>query len=273
MYGNDYGGGFMANSSPRTSSQNSPGGERRAASQSLRPVTIKQVLKADQAHSDAELYIDRTEVAQITVVAQVILVANQATNNVYHIDDGTGRIEARVWTDGSGDENQTDDHDGVSPGSYVRVTGVLKHFQNKRYINASNIRPIKDAHELYFHLEEVMYVTLQLRNDQLSNSDKAEDANGSFAASTTLGGGTSANYSNYTSHPTATKSDQYPGSTPLQRRITQFIATITADEGVHVAKIAREMKVDAELVSAALEDLLNDGHVYTTINESHVKLA
>lgn len=42
----------------------------------------------------------------------------------------------------------------------MRVTGVLKHFGNKRYINATNIRPAKDPHELYFHLQEVVYVTL-----------------------------------------------------------------------------------------------------------------
>lgn len=77
----------MQNSSPQTNSQNSPGSERvrvgsfvvfsgsmtrfplfqKASSQSLRPVTIKQVLKAEQAHSDAELYIDGTEVSQARV--------------------------------------------------------------------------------------------------------------------------------------------------------------------------------------------------------------
>ena len=83
----DYsGGGFMANSSPQSGSQNSPGGERvrvrylclffalifrhpisekRTANQSLRPVTIKQILKAEQTHSDAELYLDGVEVSQV----------------------------------------------------------------------------------------------------------------------------------------------------------------------------------------------------------------
>ena len=43
---------------------------------------------------------------------------------------------------------------------YVRVTGILKIFGNKRYINANGIQPISDPHELYFHLMEAMYVTL-----------------------------------------------------------------------------------------------------------------
>lgn len=43
---------------------------------------------------------------------------------------------------------------------YVRVTGTLKNFGNKRYINASSVRPSVDPHELYFHLLEVMYVNI-----------------------------------------------------------------------------------------------------------------
>ena len=48
----------------------------------------------------------------------------------------------------------------LSEGRYVRVTGVLKQFNNKRYINATHIRLSKDPHELYFHYMEVMYVTM-----------------------------------------------------------------------------------------------------------------
>lgn len=43
---------------------------------------------------------------------------------------------------------------------YVRVTGIVKAFGNKKYINANAIRPITDMHELYFHLMEAMFVTL-----------------------------------------------------------------------------------------------------------------
>lgn len=45
---------------------------------------------------------------------------------------------------------------------YVRVTGGLKSFGKKRYINATHIREVKDSHEIYFHILEAIAVTLIL---------------------------------------------------------------------------------------------------------------
>lgn len=36
---------------------------------------------------------------QVTLVAHVVLVQKQATNCVYQLDDGTGTLEARHWSD------------------------------------------------------------------------------------------------------------------------------------------------------------------------------
>jgi replication factor A2 len=41
---------------------------------------------------------------QVTVVGHVVSIQSQATNNLYWIDDGTGRIEARHWIDSSIEE-------------------------------------------------------------------------------------------------------------------------------------------------------------------------
>jgi len=45
---------------------------------------------------------------------------------------------------------------------YVRVTGGLKNFGKKRYINATHIRDVKDPHETYFHILEAIAVTLMI---------------------------------------------------------------------------------------------------------------
>lgn len=36
---------------------------------------------------------------QVTLVAHVVMVQKQATNCVYKLDDGTGTLEARHWSD------------------------------------------------------------------------------------------------------------------------------------------------------------------------------
>jgi len=43
---------------------------------------------------------------------------------------------------------------------YARVTGTLKQFGNKKYLNVAHIQPVTDPHELLFHLFEAIYVTM-----------------------------------------------------------------------------------------------------------------
>jgi hypothetical protein len=44
----------------------------------------------------------------------------------------------------------------------VRVTGSLKTFGQKRYLNATHIRASRDPHEIYFHILESIAVTLMI---------------------------------------------------------------------------------------------------------------
>lgn len=43
---------------------------------------------------------------------------------------------------------------------YARVTGTLKQFGNKKYLNVAHIQPVTDPHELLFHFFEASYVTM-----------------------------------------------------------------------------------------------------------------
>lgn len=46
----------------------------------------------------------------------------------------------------------------------IRVTGHMKAFGNRKYVNAVNIRPSEDPHEIYFHTMEALTVSLSLHN-------------------------------------------------------------------------------------------------------------
>lgn len=112
----------------------------------------------------------------------------QTTNCVYVIDDGTGRIEARHWVDSNSEEDAEKWRgiesaffpllslqfiNEISEKTYVRVTGGLKTFGSKRYINTTHIRPSKDPHEVYFHILEAITVTLTLERGPVSRSSVA----------------------------------------------------------------------------------------------------
>ena len=47
---------------------------------------------------------------------------------------------------------------------FVRFTGSIRAFQNRRHVNAQIIRILEDQNEAYFHFNEVMAVTLYHRH-------------------------------------------------------------------------------------------------------------
>ncbi|KAI0082629.1 replication protein A, subunit RPA32 [Panus rudis PR-1116 ss-1] len=251
------GGGYLAGNSPFGNGDTPGSARRKPASHSLRPVTIKQVLNATQAYSEAEFVIDDIEVAQVTLVAQVMSIQKQTTNVVYLIDDGTGRIEARHWVDSTMEEETGDNE--ISEDMYVRVMGNIKSFGNKRYVNATHQRAIKDAHEIEFHLLEAAAVKVTLERGPHYAAKL-----GSTAVKSE--GGASA----YTAQSNAAVNDQWSGLPPLERDIVRFIANHPhTDEGVNVGAIARAVGGAANSISEALDNLLDGGHIYTTIDESH----
>ncbi|EKM55343.1 uncharacterized protein PHACADRAFT_173451 [Phanerochaete carnosa HHB-10118-sp] len=260
---NDYysnkneGGGFMA--SPGFDSPSSA--VRRQNSQhALRPVTVKQLLSASQVHADAEFRIDDMELGHITVVGQVVQVKSQTTNSTYTLDDGTGRYEARHWNDA----NAGEDDKGIKENTYIRVMGTLKSFGGRNYINATHIRPCKDPHEPYYHTLEAMAVTLMFQRGPPSGSDQQ---NGHMLVQKAGTNGASA----YTAQASKNGAhDQFAFLPELQRKIVNFILSQQSHtDGIHVSAIARAVGGDAHAISSALDQLMDEGHVYTTCDESH----
>ncbi|KII88398.1 hypothetical protein PLICRDRAFT_161449 [Plicaturopsis crispa FD-325 SS-3] len=263
-YGGGGGGGFLAGGSPMGSAGGSPGGARRSeASHSLRPLTCRQVVNATQAHADADWHVDDAEIGQITVVGSVVTVNRQATNCVYWVDDGTARIEVRHWAGASDEDN--DKGDAIGEGVFVRVTGALKTFGQKRYVNATQVRLSPNPSELYFHFLDAMTVT-RIR-------EKGPPAGPGAANGTGSGANGSTSASAYAVQSASTN-DQYSHLPAVQRQIIQFIASQAQnDDGVHVAAIARAIGGDAHSISEALDKLADEGLVFTTIDESHYSLA
>lgn len=128
--------------------------------QSLRPVTVRQVLHASQPHSDAPFTFDGAELSQVSIVAWVRSATKNATNVQYTIDDGTGQMDVRKWIDNSMDEGAA--VEDIEPNQYVRIMGEIKSFNNKRSITAVSMHMLQDHNEYLFHQLEVIYAHLAL---------------------------------------------------------------------------------------------------------------
>lgn len=268
------GGGFLTSGSPYGSASGSPGGASRKTeiAHSLRPLTVLQLLNATQAHSDAEWMLDDTELGQVTAVGHVVSIQSQATNNLYWLDDGTGRIEARHWIDSSIEESGTGPS-AITEGSYIRVSGTLKMFGSKRYVNATHIRPVKSPHEIYFHLLEAMTVTLIWAKGAPPRAGQNPSTTIPQAQVVGPPAGKGSAYAAQ-SHSSATTSSQYSHLPKLEYAIITFMLNQPSkEEGVHVGSIAHAVGGNAVTINNALDKLMDDGLVFTTIDDSHFKVA
>ncbi|KZT01754.1 replication protein A subunit RPA32 [Laetiporus sulphureus 93-53] len=265
----------MAGSSPFGSASGTPGDsfKRGAAMHTLRPVLIRQLLMATQPQSEGPWMINDHEVGQVSVVGCVVSIKRQAMTCIYWLDDGTERIEAWHWLDGT-NEDDTERWGGVKEAMYVYVMGSLKSFGNKRYINANHIRKVTDTHEVLSHVSAAMVVTLMLERGPPLRPSEAGSIH------TTNGGVTNQLVGSSVYVPQAQgglSREEYARLSPVQRKIVEFmVVQPPKEEGINVGAIAKALSgdvKDAAVISEALDKLMDEGLVYTTIDECHFSLA
>ncbi|TFK54788.1 hypothetical protein OE88DRAFT_1723300, partial [Heliocybe sulcata] len=134
----------------------------------VRPVTIRQVLSATQAHSQARFKIEGIEVVNVAIVAHLVdMDTDHHRSNVFHLEDlGRGwRITARQWDDDiPGTDEDPHGVDDITVHSHVKVVGIIKEYNGKKSIAVKHIRRIPAGSlEAYHHLLQSVYITLQYR--------------------------------------------------------------------------------------------------------------
>ncbi|RFU29169.1 hypothetical protein B7463_g7154, partial [Scytalidium lignicola] len=251
-------GGFVPGYGSQGGSQDSPG--KSYSKDTLRPVTIKQLIDAIPTHSEAEFKIDGSEVTQITFVGQIHTVTPQATNTTFKIDDGTGIIDVKQWID------VDQDPDTAKPlpqeGQYMRVYGRLKAFNDKRSVGAHVMRPVTDFNEISMHLLEATAVHLFFTRGPayalkgVKNEDSGE---GMFVGGNGAAGGAVGDMA----------AQQLPRNTSTgARRVFALLqAAPQNNEGLHVHNIAAQLSMPTNEVFKAGDELLGNGFIYTTVDD------
>lgn len=232
----------------------------------LRPVTIKQVLDAQQPHPDAEFKIDDVEITQVSFVGQIRNISTQTTNITYKLDDGTGTIEVKQWIDADATTSMDMTSDGTTPkpklieNEWARVWGRLKAFNNKRHVGAHVIRPITDKMDITYHLLEATYVHLYFLKGSLDTikQENAGAANGNQDPG--YGGAAGGDAAN---------GRPMPNVGVNARRVLQTIKNSPQNnEGLHVQQIASLMGMNVQDVMKAGDELLSHSMIFTTVDDN-----
>lgn len=271
MYGTSYGfqagGGFIGgNYGSQGLGELNNGMGKRSSGNTLRPVMIKQILEASQQHPDAEFRIDGAEIGQLTFVAVVRNISIQSTNITYRMEDGTGLIEVKQWLEMEtiSDDNPQKNVE-IATDTYVRVIGQLKAFNNKRHIYAHHIRTIQDLNEVQYHILETTAIHLYFTRGPPQNNSSSR----AFASM-------DRNSSNYGIHNPMNINEMLGAQFSL-RNLSPYLQKVMAaihsapntNEGVNIYQIAKT--IGGGNIERAIEELISDGLLYTTIDDEHVK--
>ncbi|KAJ2959910.1 hypothetical protein NQZ79_g4695 [Umbelopsis isabellina] len=236
---------------------------------------------ANCAHGDSEFRIDNVDVTQVgdnhhyetnlavlvlMMVIQVTFVgivrkeSEQQTNIAYTLEDGTGSIDVRQWLDQNHEElPEEKEKRAQMMSNYVRVVGRLTQFNNKTHVVAFQIRSITNADEISHHFLEAILTHLQFTK----GSAPGEASMDNFTSS-------AYNAGNFKSN-----NDQGSGGGIHKEVITVINQFAHLDQGAEINQVVSRLqgKYSEPQVKEAIDFLQNEGHLYATIDEYHVKSA
>ncbi|XP_045914531.1 replication protein A 32 kDa subunit-like isoform X4 [Micropterus dolomieu] len=148
----------------------------------------------------------------------------------------------------------------ASPGVYVKVTGTLRSFNGQRSLMAMNIYCLKDPNEITSHMLEVVQAHMQIFR-------KAFDVNMNTTASSLSGGllGHSGG-----GHPVGILPN---GLSTIQEQVLHVIKRFSVrDDGISFQDLKTQLDyLSTRDLRTSLAFLINEGHVFSTIDEHHFK--
>ncbi|KAI9013719.1 hypothetical protein DFJ74DRAFT_758430 [Hyaloraphidium curvatum] len=272
------GGGFGAGGfSP--GAQGSPGEKKqsRLSNQTLRPLTCKQLAEATQPIPDQNFQLDGAEIGQFALVGRILAAQAKSTNLTYTVEDGTGQMDFTVWFNKNEDPGMREDRGPEYPeGTYVKIIGNIKSFQGKRSYVSQAMRKVENFNEVTAHELECISVTLYHRRGPPSaNQVPAGDhANPYVVPPVGLARPTGANP--YAQAPAGGGIDPSSNLHPTAQRVMAVVhRSPDTNEGVHVQTIVAALRgqgIAEGEVRTQVQWLMDEGHLYSTVDDEHVKL-
>ncbi|KAK9831904.1 hypothetical protein WJX81_007708 [Elliptochloris bilobata] len=252
------GGGFMP--SQNQNAGGSPAQKKFASgkAETLRAVTVKQLADALNAAVDDTYFVDGVELANVTLIGKIVKISFTDQLAQMEINDCTGTASVQMWVDQADEDAAADWRVGV----YVRVHGKISDFDNKKRINAWQIRPITDFNEVTYHLLKCIFQHVHLTKTNGGSGGGAAAAAPAFAGGAAVARG--AGGANEVGDD---------GFTGVQRDVAAFYKSPEAigGQGVHNDQVVSALAgtYTRPQVQAAIDFLKDQGHLFTTMDDDH----
>ncbi|EGD80905.1 hypothetical protein PTSG_01490 [Salpingoeca rosetta] len=278
-YNTSNGGGFMTGEGGGFSSQ-SPADAGIKRISTVTPVCVKQVKDA-QRGDDTSFIVNGVAVDKVALVAVIRNVQQKATRISYNVEDHTGLIDVMQYLSGGDDEEEPQVPEEVAQnreGRYVRIVASIRAGEDdSKRLNAFLITPIDDHNELTYHFLNVVYANLVSSHGILGERKlglQAGQPRGSQPSQAGMAGqgmGTATNG--------ATAFNNTPMDTGLPRNLQAVLNVIqtegsASETGVGMSTILDRLRpqgFNEPQIRSAVEELLNEGQVYSTVDDDHFK--
>uniref|UniRef100_A0A3Q4BHE4 Replication protein A C-terminal domain-containing protein n=1 Tax=Mola mola TaxID=94237 RepID=A0A3Q4BHE4_MOLML len=214
-------------------------------------------MSAPQVSNDTFAVCD-LELNQVSIVGIVRGFTPFVTNMQYSVDDMTGPpLCVKQWL------NEEDwSLTSVPPGTYVKVIGSLRNFSGQRSVLAMNIRCIKDLNEITSHMLEVVQAHMLLFEKVLKGLRENVNMNPTAASLSGHGG----------NHSEGILPN---GLSNIQGQVLRVIRrSCVLAEGISLQDLKSQLDyLSMRDIRASLVFLVNEGHIFSTIDEHHFKSA
>lgn len=246
----------MLASQPAPASQSAPAAAPQARQQDKHtclPVTIRSLRNAVDQRTDKASDAIRfygTEQGMLILVGIVETWAKGAASVEFLLNDTTGRIKARYY--GAGEHLE-----GIAPGSYVHIFGNVRTAPELHFAVAG-VRAVKSGDEVSYHLIESAHSALKLQRARADPSTPSPKKPAEAVASGQL-------------EMSALKTTKLEGQ-GLRDAILEVLQKEgnLRPEGVSFDALCQKAAATpAAEVSSALQQLVDDGEIFTTVDERH----
>ncbi|XP_071373273.1 replication protein A 32 kDa subunit [Centroberyx affinis] len=243
----------------------SQGGEKKGRTRATQiiPCTVSQLMSATQA--DESFRVGEVEIAQVTIVGVIRNTDKSMTNIQYKVDDMTGApMDVKQWVD---TEDPSVDSTVLPPGTYVKVSGNLRSFQNHRSLVAFSVRPLEDMNEITSHMLEVVQAhMIHSKPQTMLGGGGGGGMNTSIMPMSRPGmGNMGGGYSGANDMTTN-------GLSPNQNQVLSLIRGCPDEQGISIQDLKQRLSgISLAVIKQAVEFLSNEGHIFSTIDEDHFK--
>ncbi|XP_024123361.1 replication protein A 32 kDa subunit isoform X2 [Oryzias melastigma] len=221
------------------------------------PCTVSQLMSAtptDEAYKVGEVNIN-----QVTIVGIIRSTDKSTTFIQYMVDDMTcAPMDVKHWLD---TEDPSVNSNALPPGTYVKVSGNLRIFQNRKSMVAFRIRALEDMNEITSHMLEVVHAHMALSKPQNTSVGGMMAGSASKAMIGGMGG-------------------SYPGANDMvnnglsanQNQVLSLIRGCPDQQGISIHDLKQRLGgMSVAVIKQAVEFLSNEGHIFSTIDEDHFK--